>query len=105
MPASWGRAIPCSAVTAAVASRNLMHSARSLADAYAAGVYCSFASAAPCPGVDGVLGQVGEDCVVGLPAVGNLGGGSGVYGVVGGVGVEEFGDAGAGHDDAGVPVA
>jgi hypothetical protein len=47
---------------------------------------------------------VGEDSVVGLPAVGDLGGGSEVYGVVGGVGVEEFGDAGAGDDDAGVAV-
>jgi hypothetical protein len=55
--------------------------------------------------VDGVVGQVGEDCVVGLPAVGDLGGGSGVCGVVGGVGVEEFGDAGAGDDDAGVAVS
>lgn len=83
-----------------------MHSARSPADAYVAGACCSSASATGlCPGVDSVLGQVGEDCMVGLPAVGNLGGGSGVYGVVGGVGVEEFGDAGAGHDDAGVAVS
>jgi hypothetical protein len=48
---------------------------------------------------------VGEDCVVGFPAVGNLGGGSGAYRVIGGVGIEEFADAGAGDDDAGVAVS
>jgi hypothetical protein len=59
-----------------------------------AATYSSAPATGLCLSVDGVLGQVGEDCVISLPAVGDPGGGSGVCGVVGGVGVEEFGDAG-----------
>lgn len=62
-------------------------------------------SRAPSPGDGGLVGlQVGQEGVVGLPAVGELDGDVEVDGVVDGVGVQQVGDAGAGDDHAGVAV-
>jgi len=52
-----------------------------------------------------VAGQVGEQGVVRLPAVGKLGADVEVDRLVGGMGVKQVGYPGAGDDDAGVTVA
>ena len=52
-----------------------------------------------------MAGEVGEQGVVRLPAVGKFGLDAEVDGFVGGVGVEQVGYPGAGDDDAGVAVA
>lgn len=51
-----------------------------------------------------MVGQMGEDGLVGLPAVGELGRDIEVDRFGGGVGVQKIGDTGAGDDDAGVAV-
>lgn len=56
-------------------------------------------------GADAVAGEVVEDVLVGFPAVGEFGVGVEVDGFVEGVVVQQAVDAGAGDDDAGVPVA
>ena len=52
-----------------------------------------------------MAGEVGEQGVVRLPAVGELGTDAKVDGLVGGMGIEEVGYPGASDDDAGVAVA
>jgi hypothetical protein len=51
------------------------------------------------------LPEMGHHRLIRFPSVGELRGDTEVHGVDGRVGVEQFGDAGPGDDDAGVPVA